>query len=250
MPTKPTKAPAKKRTPKGKAKPVESVVMIEIPPIEIGVLRVRVEGISPLICHQFSQKTRQMLLQKAMRTATKQREPKDPEAEFQGARYRVDRKGRFVTNQKARETQKLADAVPARYFKEAMVQAARHVPSISMVEAQQLAFISPNAQGLPIETRNGKGWVTYGIDLEPEIDESVQRVGGKGQGTGTPDIRYRPIYDPWSCVVEVHFNTKLIGDSQVVALLNYAGFHAGVCEHRPSKSRSGQNGMFRVTEVS
>jgi hypothetical protein len=243
----PKKTPAKKRTSRADKAKAADIVLIEIPPIEVGVLRVRVEGISPLICHQFSEKTKQILIQKAMRTATKQREPKDPEAEFQGARYRIDRKGKYVKNP---GKQKLADAVPARYFKEAMVQAARHVPSISMVEAQQLAYISPNAQGIPIETRNGKGWITYGIDVQPEIDESVQRVGGKGPGTGAPDIRYRPVYDPWSCLVEVHFNAKLLGESQIVALLNYAGFHAGVCEHRPSKSRSGQNGMFRVTEVS
>jgi hypothetical protein len=221
--------------------------MIEIPPIEVGVLRVRVEGISPLICHQFSEKQKQILKQKAMRTATKQREPKDPEADFQGARYRVNTRGKYVEKP---GKQKLADAVPARYFKEAMVHAARHIPSITMIEAQQLAYINPSAEGIAIQTRNGKGWLTYGVDLQPEMHESIQRVGGKGPGTGAPDLRYRPIYDPWSCLVEVHFNAKLLGESQIVALLNYAGFHAGVCEHRPSKSKSGQNGMFRVTEVS
>jgi len=220
MPTKPKKAPAKKRMAKGKAQPESSVVMIEIPPIEIGVLRVRVEGISPLICHQFSEKHKQMLKQKAMRTATKQREPKDPEADFQGARYRINSRGKYVEKP---GRQKLADAVPARYFKEAMVHAARHIPSISMVEAQQLAYINPSAEGIAIQTRNGKGWHTYGVDVQPEMHESIQRVGGKGPGTGAPDLRYRPVYDPWSCLVEVHFNAKLLGEAQIVALLNYAG---------------------------
>ena len=207
--------------------------VISIPP-----LQVRIEGISPLICHHFSEKAKGIIRDKVQNKKTKPREAKDPKKLFNAARYRVDENGVYSTNGKG------ADAIPARYLKEAVVDAARLIDGISMAEMRQLVFIELGRDGIPIQ--NGKG--TFGIDIEPELEESVQRVGGKGKGTGAPDLRYRPLYRDWAAEFEVKFNRALVGEEEVLNLLNTAGFHCGLCEHRPSKS-GGQNGMFRVAGV-
>ena len=224
--------------PKAKAVPKPGATTINIPPIQVDVMRVRVKGLTPLIAHKFSEKTRKQLLDKSMNKKVKTREAKDPEALFNAARYRVDENGIYTSGDGA-------DAIPARYFKEAMIEAARLIDGVSMVEMRQLIFVEPGVDGIPI--LNGKG--TYGLNgIEPEVDESIQRVGGKGRGTGTPDVRFRPLYRQWGAEFDVHYNANLVGPEEVLNLLNYAGFHCGVCEHRPSKS-GGQNGQFQVVEA-
>ena len=214
---------------------------IVIPPLQMSAVQVRVEGISPLIAHQFPDKTRKELLSKAQKKSSKVRTAKDPEAEFNAARYRIDEHGKFIP---APNGKPLADAIPARYIKDAMVQASRFIEGMTMVETKQLAFVEPGKQGIPIQVKNGKGYKTYGLDIEPEIDESIQRVGRGAPGTGAPDVRFRPIYRNWSAEFNVVFNESLISADQIIALLNLGGFHCGVCEHRPS--RGGENGQFRV----
>ena len=231
-----------------KKKAVEQAKTITIPPIKVAAMTVQIEGISPLICHKMSKKTEFELLNKSMNKKTKTREAKDPQAEYMAARYRVDEDG-MILDYVDRETmsfqdaQEGADAIPARYLKLAMVDAARYIEGLTMTETKALVFVEPGKDGVPI--KNGKG--VYGIDVEPEIQQSVQRVGGKGPGTGSPDIRFRPLYKKWGAEFEIQYNESLVGPEEVLNLLNYAGFHSGICEHRPSKG--GQNGQFRVVGV-
>jgi len=211
---------------------------ISIPPIRMASMRVRVEGISPLIMNHFHHKAIEQIRNKVMNKKTKTREAKDPEALFMLARYHVDENGIFTKDGTG------ADAIPAHMFKKAVIEAARLIDGISMAEMKQLVFVELNRDGLPI--LNGKG--TYGIDVEPELQESMQRVGGKGPGTGQPDLRYRPVYRQWAAEVDVEYNASLVGETEILNLLNIAGFHCGLGEHRPGKS-GGQNGMFKVVEV-
>jgi hypothetical protein len=206
---------------------------IKIPDLELKVMNVRVVGVSPLITHKMSEKIKKQLRDKVQNKKTKQREAKNPEAEFNGARYRVDENGRYA------ETG--ADAVPAYTLKTAIVDAAKDIEGMTAAGTRRLLFVELGKDAVPILNGNG----TFGIDCEPEMDESIQRVGGKGPGTGTPDFRYRPLYRDWALEFEVTYNASIIGDEEVLALINYAGMHQGLCEHRPGKS-GGQNGMFRV----
>lgn len=219
-------------------KQATTTTTISIPPIRMASMRVRVEGLSPLIANHFHEKAKSQIRDKVMNKKTKIREAKDPDALFNAARYRVDENGIFTEDGTG------ADAIPAHFFKRALIEAARLIEGISMAEMKQLVFVELNRDGIPI--LNGKG--TYGIDVEPELQESVQRVGGKGPGTGQPDLRYRPLYRQWAAEFDVEYNAALVGEAEILNLLNTAGFHCGLCEHRPGKS-GGQNGMFKVVEV-
>lgn len=226
------------------AKKSQEPITVTVPNVEMTILRVRVDGLSPLICHHFTEKTRKELLAKAMKKSTRVREAKDPEAEFQAARYRIDANG-FEIEGIQGPNKKYPDGLPARYIKDAMIQAAREVDGMTMTSVRGLFHVEMGRNLIPVQKRSGKKFLTYGVDIEPEVDESVQRVGGKGGGTGTPDIRFRPIYKDWSAEFSITYNAKICSADQLIGLLSIGGFHVGVCEHRPAKS-GGQNGIFRV----
>ena len=71
------------------------------------------------------------------------------------------------------------------------------------------------------------------------------RVGGKGPGTGSLDLRYRPSFDDWGCVLRIRYNASAISPEQIVNMLSHAGFHIGICEMRPERGGN-TNGTFEV----
>lgn len=221
--------------------------LIEIPPISVSVVRVFIEGTSPLICHHMGEKTRKQLRDSATHKRTGTKTPQNAEQEFNDARYRLGKNGMFLKRNPVGSSKANPDAVPARYLKDAMVSATRYVKGLAMTQTRTLLFVEQGKDGVPIKVRKGKRLLTYGINIEPEMEESVQRVAGKGPGTGSPVLRYRPRYDKWCCEFEVSFNSDWMSAETVFALVNYGGYHAGICEHRPNKS-GGQNGTFKVVE--
>jgi hypothetical protein len=221
--------------------------LIEIPPISIAVIRVCIEGTSPLICHHMGEKTRKQLRDTATHVRTKSKVPQDAEQEFTDARYRLAKNGNFLKKNPKGPNKDYPDAIPARYLKDAMVSATRYVKGLAMTQTRTLLFVEQGKEGVPINVRKGKRLLTYGVNVEPDNEESVQRINGKGPGTGSPVLRYRPRYDKWCCAFDVSFNSDWMTAETVFALVNYGGYHAGICEHRPNKS-GGQNGTFKVVD--
>ena len=76
----------------------------------------------------------------------------------------------------------------------------------------------------------------------PEILESHVRVG-----MSQADLRYRPKFDRWTCVLEIEYDAGNLTTEDIVNLVNRAGFGVGVCEFRPEKG--GEWGRFRVVTV-
>lgn len=221
--------------------------LIQIPPISIAVVRVFIEGTSPLISHHMGEKTRKQLRDAATHTRTKTKTPQNAEQEFNDARYRLAKSGNFLKRNPVGAHKDYPDAIPARYLKDAMVSATRYVKGLAMTQTRTMLFVEMGKEGVPIRVRKGKRLLTYGVNIEPENEESVQRVAGKGPGTGSPVLRYRPRYDKWCAEFEVSFNSDWMTAETVFALVNYGGYHAGICEHRPNKS-GGQNGTFKVVD--
>lgn len=207
--------------------PNESDVAISrilIPRPNFQMLDVPIVGTTPLILHKWSEKAIAMIRDKQMKKAVSAKGAKDPEAEFNGARY-ISAEG--------------WDGAPAVAFKAAMVGACRQTgKAISMTLAQRLFFVVPEAylpDGTPLVR-------IYG---EPRIHESMVRVG-----QGIADIRYRPIYMPWSANLRIQYNADVISAEQVVNLLQLAGLAEGVGEWRPSAPRSytGTFGCWMIGE--
>jgi len=173
---------------------------------------VQAMGESPLVSHQWSEKAKKMIRDKQQKKARAAKEAKDPEAEFNAARY-LDADGR--------------DCVLAKAFKGAIVSAARFDEDWKMTVLRGAIFVEGDL--LPLEYER------------MENIEDVVRV------QNSADLRYRPYYFGWSTVLTISYNKSVISEEQVVDLIKQAGFAVGVGEGRPEKD--GQNGRFEVVKV-
>lgn len=184
-------------------------VEINLPRLNLQMMHVKLVGDSALICHAWSKKAKQQMLDKQMKKAKAGREAKDPEQDFQDSLYPLEN-GSF--------------GFPAVAFKAAAVSACRYADGLKMTEARGAFHIL----GEMIE-----------IDGEPTPREDMVRVG-----MGTADIRFRGEFKKWSAVLPLRINTLALSVEQVVNLFNLAGFGVGVGEWRPEKD--GSYGMFHV----
>lgn len=181
---------------------------IELPPLNIQNVTFMLVGDSPLIVHAWSEKAKRQMLDKQMKKATKGKEAKDPEADYEACFYR---------------TETGAYGFPAIGLKAAMVSAARFVDA-KMTVLRGAVHIDAEM----IE-----------IVGEPRPREDMVRVG-----MGTADIRYRPEFPEWRSPVTIKFNASVISAEQIANLLNNAGFGVGIGEWRPE--RNGSYGRFHV----
>lgn len=201
--------------------------VIVLPEMKKDRVAVRLVGIGPLVMHAFGEKAKKEMRDKQQGKAKSKKEPKIPEVEYNEARYRLD-DGR--------------DAVPTISIKKSLVSACRMVEGVPMTLVKQVIHVNPGTSYLPIGFSDGK---FYGDGVEPEMREDTVRVGGKGPGTGTADLRYRPEYTPWFVDAEIEFQTNHLTAESVVNLLVNAGFGCGIGENRPERT-GGDWGMFNV----
>lgn len=207
-------APTKEKKVNGAAG--EDVAEIVIDRIQAERLRVPIVGTSPLIVHRFSEKAKRKMLDEMM--GRKQpKEPKDPQAEYEAAFYR------------------LADGspgIPVQSFKQAMVSSARfYGRSVSMVSLRQFVFFNGEI--------GDDGRALARIDGEVEMREDVVRVG-----RGGTDLRYRPQFREWRTTLEVTYVTSALTRNSVLSLIDAGGMGVGVGEWRPE--RDGDFGTFKI----
>lgn len=186
--------------------------------IAVQRIEVPIEGVTPLIAHAWSEKARNMLLAPSGQPR-KKKEPRDPEGDFDAARYRLA-DGR--------------DGFPAVAFKAAMVGAARLFDGVTMTALKQWLFV------------NGEGpQQLVPIDGVISRREDMVRVG-----MGSADIRWRPQYDNWKATLLIDFVSTALAPESVLALVDAAGI-GGVGEWRPSspKGATGSYGRFKVAQV-
>lgn len=195
--------------------------VIELPPLNIQRMTLRLIGDSALITHRWSEKAKRAMLDKQMKKAKAAKEAKDPWQDFCEALY-------WLTPMPEKPTpDDLATGTfgfPSIGFKACAVDACSHVDGVTKVEARGAFHI------------NGE---FVAIDGTPEMREDMCRVG-----MGTADLRYRPQFLPWSAEFEVRFNANVLSAEQIVNLFNTGGFGIGVGEWRPQKD--GPFGTFHV----
>lgn len=186
-------------------------VVIELPRLELHILRVTLVGDSPLICHAWSKKAKEEMLHKQMKKAKQARTAKDPQKDYEESLYKMPDGGY---------------GFPAVAFKSAAVDACSHTANITKVEARGSFHILGDM---------------VKIDGEPNPREDMVRIA-----MGTADIRYRGEFRQWKCEFDVRYNSNVISPEQILNLFNTGGFAIGVGEWRPQKD--GSFGMFHVAE--
>lgn len=176
--------------------------------IDVRRVRVRIVGDSPLISHAWSQKAKQMMLDKQMKKGTQAKEAKDPQRDYEESLYRLP-DGRC--------------GFPAVGIKAAAIRGAK---ALGMVMADSRAAFHIEGDLLPIQG-------------DPRPREDMVRVG-----MGTADIRYRGEFPEWSIELPITYNARIVSAEQIVAMLDAGGFGTGIGEWRPEKD--GQFGRFHV----
>lgn len=184
--------------------PKAGTTAITLEPIEQEILDIEIKGKTPLIVHAWSQKAKQMMLDKQMGKKSI-KEFKDPAADYEASIYRLsdDRHG-----------------IPATAIKNATIGGARFFKgSVTMAALKPVLYVHADdpVAGL------------IAIKGDPRPREDMVRVG-----MGTADIRYRAEYPEWSAIIRVEFAAHMIDAASVVALVD-AGGRVGVGEWRPEK---------------
>lgn len=202
----------------GKAETIVPLKQIDIRRFSIPII-----GVTPLIVHKFSEKAKKQIEDKQQKKAKGAKEARDPNAEFLAALYTMPGSG-----EPGSPTAEYG--IPAAGFKNAARSACRYVDGMAMTFARGAFHVLEDAGGL----------VRIDYD-EMRMREDTVRLCGPG---GVLDLRYRPEFTGWRCVVQVRYNAAAISPEQIVNLFNVAGFSVGLCEWRPEKN--GSYGMFEV----
>lgn len=182
---------------------------------DIKEISFEIEGATSLIMHKFSQKAKNMMLEKQMKKGSgKAREAKDPDEDFEESIYRTSN-GDY--------------GMPATAFKNAMVRASKNL-GYEMTSVRTACFIFSDDGEL------------VKIDGEPTKREDVVVLNGK-----TSDIRYRAEFLNWKATVRFEYDPTVLSHEQFVQIFSRAGKFVGVGEWRPE--RNGVHGCWKINRV-
>ena len=207
--------------------------VIEIRPIEIKKVTIRIVGDTPLIMHAGSEKAKRMMLEAQMGVAKgKKKEAKNPVDDFIRSMYWLTQMPEDGTMESFEE----ASANGARFgfpvtaFKQAAISAAYRMGWAKDKMSMRGAFFIDSDENGMIEIHSDT----------PEMREDMVKVG-----MGTADIRYRGEFKNWYADLTISYNANgQYSLENIVNMINAGGYVCGVGEWRPE--RDGQNGMFHV----
>ena len=207
--------------------------VIEIRPIEIKKVTVRVVGDTPLIMHAWSEKAKRMMLEAQMGIAKgKKKEVKNPADDFIRSMYWLTPMPEDGTMESFEEA--IANGArfgfPVTAFKQAAISAAYRMGWAKDKMSMRGAFYIDSDEN---------GMIEIHADT-PEMREDMVKVG-----MGTADIRYRGEFKNWYADLTISYNANgQYSLENIVNIINAGGYVCGVGEWRPE--RDGQYGMFHV----
>lgn len=191
--------------------------------IGIKQVDVNVRGIpgSPLVIHAFAEKAKQEIRDKQQKKAKRAKAERNPEEECESAKY-VDEEGR--------------ECAPITALKKSLISAATAFDGMTKVGLRQAIFVdsilSPGCALVPIETLSG------------EPARGVLREDAVTIGINTRSLSYRPEYKEWMLQLRIEYNSRIISEEQLLALVDQAGWGVGICEGRPEKTSALGWGRF------
>lgn len=207
--------------------------VIEIRPIEIKKVTIRIVGDTPLIMHAWSEKAKRMMLEAQMGIAKgKKKEVKNPADDFIRSMYWLTPMPKDGTMESFEEA--IANGArfgfPVTAFKQAAISAAYRMGWAKDKMSMRGAFFIDSDENGMIEIHSDT----------PEMREDMVKVG-----MGTADIRYRGEFKNWYADLTISYNANgQYSLESIVNIINAGGYVCGVGEWRPE--RDGQYGMFHV----
>lgn len=214
--------------------------LIEIKPIEMKKVTLKLVGDTPMIMHSWSVKAkREMLEAQQGKSKGKKKEPKNPVYDFIESMYWITGKPEVENSMPEEDCEKaFMEAIengatfgfPVTAFKQAAISAAYRMGwSKDKMSLRGVFYIDANEDGL-VEIKSDT----------PILREDCVRIGN-----GSADLRYRGEFRNWSAELTISFNKN--GNyslENIVNIINAGGLVCGVGEWRPE--RDGQYGMYHV----
>lgn len=200
-----------------------AIPTIEIDRIAAETLSVPIIGTSPLIVHNFSEKSKRQMLD-AQQGKKKVKVVRDPQEEYEAAFYRIHDEDGIKRY-----------GFPVTAFKAATTGAARfYGKDVSMTSLRQFMFM----RGILTKADPQQLVEIHG---DPQMREDVVRLGGPSRSA---DLRYRPEFPEWSATLTVTYVTSSLSRQSVLSLIDAGGMGIGVGEWRPEKR--GEFGTYMV----
>lgn len=188
---------------------------VEIKQIQKRTLTFGIKGTSPLIMHQWSEKAKLMMRSKQQGSSSaKNRDVRKPDEEAKAATYLTE-DGQI--------------GIPGMAFKSSLITAAHKDIGLEKTLVRKSLFLLCDDPGNVIPIQCSK----------PIVREDTVRVGA-----GSADLRYRPEFRDWSCLIKIQVDGQLLQERDVLSLVDRAGFGVGICEWRPEKG--GEFGRFEL----
>ena len=218
------------------AKKKDDAVAIEIKPLDIKTVTVRIKGDSPLIVHAWSEKAKKMMLDTQMKaTKTKGKAVRDPFADFMDSMYWLTPKPEKSTPETFEQA--IKDGAKFGFPVTAIKQSANSA-------AYRLGWVKNQMElrgSYFLETEFGEMFEIKGCI--PEIREDMVKVG-----QGTADLRYRAEFKNWETELTLKYNASgNLSLEQILNCISAGGYTCGIGEWRPE--RDGSYGMFHIESV-
>ena len=213
---------------KATKKKQEQDAAIVIPAIVTRELDLHIKGLSPLICHAFSEKAMREMLESQIGTAKgPKNEPRRPMVEYAESLYWLSEKPDFdnLSDEEIwQATQEGVFGFPATAIKRSAVDGA-YQTSVTDKKTGMRCAIFVVGEYITI---NGK----------PRMREDVARVQGKAV------LRYRAEFPEWDAIMRVQYMQHAMSPAQVANAINLGGFAVGIGDWRPQ--RDGIFGRFTI----
>ena len=210
--------------------------IIQIKPLDIRTVPIRIVGDSPLIVHAWSAKAKRQMLEAQMKTTKmKGKEIRNPVADFIGSLY-------WLTDMPEEETEEgFIKAVengakfgfPVTAIKQAANSSAYRLGWVKNQMSLRGSYFLKTEYG---EMAEIKGSI-------PEMREDMCKIG-----MGTADLRYRGEFKTWymNMVLEYNASSDLTLE-QIVNCINAGGYCCGIGEWRVEKD--GTFGKFHIETI-
>lgn len=217
---------------------------ITITPINIEAVDITIKGTTPLIIHAWSEKAKQMMLNKQRgKKVGAKHDIKIPVNDFIESMYWLTEQPELGKDDEEAETNYEAAIVagakfgfPVTGIKQSIITGAyRGGLDVKQTELRGTFFIEGATD---VSTTD----IAEIVGSEPVMREDMVRVGGMSKSA---DIRYRGEFKEWKIPLRLtyHANGKYSLE-QILNMVNYGGFYVGIGEWRPEKD--GQFGMYKL----
>lgn len=207
----------------------KKAAIVDLQSLKIEKMIIRIDGVTPLITHVFSQKAKQKILDKQQKKASPVKyDIKNPVEDFIESLYWLEGKPTEYTEE-AFEEALMGGArfgFPSRGLKASAVSAGYRA-GVCKDKVSTNGFFHIDDEFIEI----------HGV---PHMREDAVPVG---MGT---DIRFRGQFDEWHSYALIKYNAGAISPEQIINLFMLGGFAVGIGEWRPEKS--GSFGMYSVGE--